>query len=236
MTTIFKGATNGGANRFFVKDEKVMVAGADVAGRQEVNIDVLEDVWGFETKSLGSLTGPIDDIQISVREIMVGPEDARVGTGDYRVVISGDQVGGQYRFDFTDDFYKDVNTAKLEGTGKFAGNGLLENSGIQTDGEVSNKTEGAAMNFALFLEQMLEADALQFIEDAGADPDVFTNDEEAIATARFRENDGDVIFSGGGVSGRTTTDEFESRSQAEDFIDTIQLAADGNGFLDDILV
>lgn len=222
MTTIFKGSTNGGANRFFVKDEKVMVAGADVKGRQEVNIDILSDVWGFDVVKN---QGPIQDDFTADAIRVFQTED-----GDWRVQIGPENVNGNYVFSFGDDstFYKDVNAKKIEAK--------LAESDIDTDGEVSSKAEGAAMNFALFLEQMLEADALKFIEDAGADPSIFTDDEAAIATARYREKDGDVIFSGNGVGGRTTTDEFDSRSQAENFIDTIQLAGDSTGFLDDILV
>lgn len=227
MTTIFKGTTNGGANRFFIKDEKIMVAGADVKGRQEVDLEILEDVWGFDTKATGNLTGDIDAGQIRVFEIKKDGE----GTGDFRVVIGGESVGGQFKFDFTDDFYKDVNANRIEAK--------LEDSGITTDGSVDSRAEGAAINFALFLEEMLNADALAFIDAAGANTDKITNIDGALSQLNDNDirDDNTVKIAGNGVSGATFTDPFPSEGAAENFIDTVQLAnADGNGFLDDILV
>jgi hypothetical protein len=218
MTTIYKGSTNGGANRFFVKDDKIMVAGADVKGRQEVDLELLEDVWSFDTKSTGNITG-----DLSASQIRVFVQD----DGDAIVKIGGAGIGGSFTFEFKAGHYKDVNVKKL--------NEKLEDSDIRTDGSIDSKAEGAAINFALFLEEMLEADAFEFIEAAGADPDKFSNPDEAIDGARVRDS-GDVIFAGAGVSGRTTTDDFSSQGAAESFIDTIQLANSQNGFLDDMLI
>ncbi|MEM6481983.1 MAG: hypothetical protein AAF922_10070 [Pseudomonadota bacterium] len=233
MTTIFKGSTNGGANRFFVKDEKIMVAGADVKGRQEVDIGILEDVWGFDTvKDNGALESDFAAENIRVFQTQMG---------DWRVQLGPENVGGSFIFSFGDDdkFYKDVNANKIEAK--------LADSDINTDGEVSSKAEGAAMNFALFLEEMLEADAIKFIEDAGASVDIgnqvpggdeIRNLDDALS--QLNDNDVKVDFSvkfgGAGVGGSTSTDAFNSQGAAENFIDTVQLANGELGFLDEILV
>lgn len=179
MTNIFKGSTNGGAKRFFVQNDKIMVAGPDVSGRQEVTLGVLEDVWGMDIVETGKITGELDTSQI---------------------------------------------------------NEQLETSDNRTDGSIDSNAEGAAINFALFLERMLTAEAFDFIADARADPSKFTNADEAIDRARYSENSGEVIFAGLGVSGRTTTDKFPSEGASGNFIDTIQLANSENGLLDDMFI
>ncbi|MEO0822794.1 MAG: hypothetical protein AAF074_20505 [Pseudomonadota bacterium] len=90
MSTIFKGGTNGGANRFFTKDgEKILVAGADVAGRPEVSGDaaLLAEVWGaIDFRDNGDVTGS-DEVNINL-----GNDDA--------VRINGGDVSGNYTFFF----------------------------------------------------------------------------------------------------------------------------------------
>lgn len=210
-----------------------MVAGQGVSGRQEVDIDILEDVWGFETIRTGNITGEIDTSQITV----FVQDD-----GDARVTIGGSNVGGAFVFEFKEGFYKDVNFGKI--------NTKLEDSHISVNsGAVDSKAEGAAVNFALFLEQMLDADAFNFIEDAGAstapldDIDVVlsevnsSNENQLAKSARYRPDNDDIIFSGAEVSGRTDTDDtFETLKEAENFVDTLQIANSENGFLDEILV
>lgn len=221
VSTLFRGTTNGGANRFFLKDGEILVSGADVAGRAKVDIDVLEEVWSFDTIRTGTLTG-----EISASQINVFVQD----DGDARVAIGGSNIGGAFVFEFKEGFYRDVNAARIEDR--------LETSGIRTDGSVDSRAEGAAMNFALFLEEMLGADALELIADAGGDPGVISNLEDALGQLNHGDvtADNSVRISGAGVSGRTFTDPFVSEQAAETFIDAVQLAGDGNGFLDDILV
>lgn len=271
MSTIWKGSTNGGANRFFTKDGELMVAGQGVGGRQKADLDLVADIWGatMVRDNLSDLTGPIAPGQIKVSQVskevkglseadldaliasdpnVIRRDDGKVVelTDAYQVTIGGKNAAGNISFRF-EGWYKDVNTKKLEGTGKFEGKGLLDNSGITTDGEVSSKAEGAAMNFALFLEDMLETDAIKLIEDAGAKVDIgnqepggdeIRNLDKAIGNT-FNSNDIkddlSVKFSGAGVGGSTSTDPFSSKAAAQNFIDTVKNVGE-NGFLDDILL
>lgn len=59
MSTLWKGITGNGGNRFFEKNGELMVAGADVAGRQKLTKEKFEDVWDIQSVSAGgNVTGP----------------------------------------------------------------------------------------------------------------------------------------------------------------------------------
>lgn len=264
MTTIWNGGTNGGANRFFTKDGELMVAGQGVAGKQKADLDLVADLWGADVKATGSFSGPVSASSIKVSAVMKDAVDPVTGeklrdengnkireeTGDYKVTIQGGGVNGRFEFIFDDDWYGGLSAKKLEGTGRFEGKGLLENSGIVTDGEMSNKNEGAAMNFALFLEDLLETDAIGLIEDAGAKVDIgnqepgggeIRNLEDAIGNTFKADQDikptddgFEVEFAGRGVGGTASTDPFATQAAAKNFIETVK-SVDENGYFDDVL-
>ena len=103
MGNIWKGITGvGGANRFFEKDGQLMVAGADVGGRQVVTLELLEDLFDVDitVKSTGSISG--DDV-----------------SGRYQdnglAVLGGSDVSGQYKFDL--DFEDGVKNEEKSGEG-----------------------------------------------------------------------------------------------------------------------
>ncbi len=86
MTTIFRGITNGGANRFFEKNGEILVAGADVGGRQVVTAELIAEIWGADIIAAGNVTGDNSNPTIE-------------GNGT-TVRISGNDVGGTFRFAF----------------------------------------------------------------------------------------------------------------------------------------
>jgi len=192
MTNIYKGGTNGGANRFFLQDGEVKVAGESAKGREVVDLEVLERIWDFETVRTGTLEADFSADNIRVFETQAG---------DWRVQLGPENVGGSFVFDF--------------GDGKGA--------------------EKGANQFVTFVEKLLDFDAFDFIDAAGADASKITNLEDATDNVGLTvTNDDEVRFSGEGVSGNTKTDAFDSAAAAQEFIDDLQSFQ--TGLLDEVLV
>ena len=90
MSTIWKGGTNGGANRFFSKDgATLMVAGADVGGRQVVTKELLAEIWGAEVLGSGDVTSD--------------EANPRIQADGVTVRLSGEGVDGNLRFVFDNE-------------------------------------------------------------------------------------------------------------------------------------
>ena len=340
VTTLFKGTTNGGANRVFEKNGEILIAGQAVGGRQKLDAERIADVWGGtleETATLkeGASLNDLNDAKISVvasgGEAFIWEQLAAKLTGDgnlnqvekfgpksievlqskftgglenaldranivsnsngyeiqfggngvsgtvatnanfateqeaqafldslkdevgeedaYSVVVEDDDLNGTFQFEF-EGWYRDVNAKKIDGK--------LEDSDIHSDGAVSSKAEGAAMNLALFLEQMAnggETFVFKELEDANAYfgnfegqgegtsnsyttiGSKFTDLQTALSNAKVREDsDGfwEVSMSGGGLNGRVSTDaDFKDESSAQEFIKSLMDSS--GGFLDDAL-
>lgn len=88
MSTVWKGITNGGANRFFEKNGELMVAGADVAGRQKVDVAKIIELW--EPTNVSGFGNVTDDLDAN----------PRVNQDGFGVRISGAGVGGNWQFTF----------------------------------------------------------------------------------------------------------------------------------------
>lgn len=109
MSTIWKGITNGGANRFFETgsgDDKVLkVAGADVGGRPVVTKELILDLWEPLETSDTSFNVTSDNAQI----ILVND-----GTS---VQIGPGGVGGKGTIDFSSQKAAEAFKAFLEDLG-----------------------------------------------------------------------------------------------------------------------
>ena len=71
MTTLFRGATNGGANRVFLRDGDLKIAGQAVGGRPSLDADLIAKVWGAKSVQTADLKAgasleDLNDAKISV--------------------------------------------------------------------------------------------------------------------------------------------------------------------------
>lgn len=90
MATVWKGGTNGGANRFFAKgDGPLKVAGEGVGGRQVVTKELLADIWDAEVLGSGDVTS--------------NDANPRIQSDGFTVRLSGEGVGGNVRFVFDNE-------------------------------------------------------------------------------------------------------------------------------------
>lgn len=90
MPTVWKGITNGGANRFFTnKDGDLKVAGEGVGGRKVVTKELLADIWDAEILGSGNVTSD--------------EANPRIQDDGLTVRLSGNGVGGNIRFVFDNE-------------------------------------------------------------------------------------------------------------------------------------
>lgn len=107
MTTLFKGDTNGGANRIFIEESsgEMKIAGEGVGGRQEVSMKMLADVFGaISVKDRGNEAKfNADEFSGETKDYTVKKGDTdRDGDGqdDVVVKIGGEGVAGNYALKF----------------------------------------------------------------------------------------------------------------------------------------
>ena len=246
MTTIFKGGTNGGANRFFFdKDGDILVSGQGVGGRPEVsgNLGLLAEVWGGTVKSTGTFGG---DGTGSAANIVTAQDNGIAKIG-------GKEVGGQYRFQFDSrdeaqsfiDFVKVVQDQGNLGI-LFEGKATEFRFGARTGDEPGPGDDRVAISFDDGAEdgvanfrsvefqdgQRVSVDRFESLDDfiIHLAEEVF--DGQAVRTGLFADDfgqraadgagpnvsrtDDDVSIGGRGVGGKFQWD-FESRLEAARF-------------------